>query len=245
MIVSVFSKINWNLKQLRNNVFFFVCHITKRMKFNESKMYNSKWKISFLILQEFNLIQFEKTIAISYTAFLTWKPLIQMCSVLMFFVIKGKLRWKLEHSLELFCNITLYMHYNAVQNTLFVECSVTRRKNELNNWKSSVKLKHSYYIESKRSNMPETEIETIRIYVLVFLNAIRSNIREKFQYSEKRNRGSKSSINDAFRAIHRTPAVLPFCQELNFVLRAVILLYSHMFLILKCQTLPVWLSNSV
>lgn len=128
------------------------------------------------------------------------------------------------------------MHYNAVQNTLFVECSVIGRKNELNNWKSPVKLKHSYYIESKRSNMPETEIETIRIYVLVFLGAIRSNIRERFRYLEKRNRGSKSSINDAFRAIHRS-AVLPFRQELNFVLGASILLYSDMFLILKC-TVP-------
>lgn len=91
----------------------------------------------------------------------------------------GKSSSKSEHSLELFWNITLYMHYNAVQNTLFVECSATGRKNELNNWKSSVKLKHSYYIESKRSNMPETEIETIRIYVLVFLSAIRSNIRQR------------------------------------------------------------------
>lgn len=71
------------------------------------------------------------------------------------------------------------MHYNAAQNTLFAGVSVIDRKNELYNWKSPVKLKHSYYIESKRSNMPETEIETIRIYVLVFLAAIRSNIRER------------------------------------------------------------------
>lgn len=63
---------------------------------------------------------------------------------------KVKISWYpglFPHSRQLFCNITLYMHYNAVQSTLFVECSLQEGKNQLNNWKSPAKLKHSYYIQ--------------------------------------------------------------------------------------------------
>lgn len=131
------------------------------------------------------------------------------------------------------------MHYNAVQNTVFVECSVLVRKNELNSWKSSVKLKHSYYIESKRSNMPGTEIETIRIYVLVFHGAIRSNIREISVFGKAE---SWEQILDKWCVQSHTPYTV--YEELNFVLRAVILLHADMFLILKCWMLPKWFSYS-
>jgi hypothetical protein len=52
------------------------------------------------------------------------------------------------HSPQLFCNITLYMHYNAVQAVPLLGVSVMRGKSELNHCEIPAKLKHSYYIES-------------------------------------------------------------------------------------------------